>query len=532
MNKIRIFRGRYDFTALVFSWLIMGGVSTLYGQNNEVPTIPYNGSYLYKYGISPAVFNLLLSPMYQEEFTFSADWTLSEEYLKQATQVTLQMDYDPYYEFGNQLFVIVRDKNTYTYWQKKRIKKYVSRQNEKFKQLKDYSLVNGEDIRYLKESGDSSIFEFTVRSPILPWKIKHISNFAGRMYLLDGELKKLSLTSVKKFKSEGVRYDAYTASVFFKGNRDEGYLLDYYQTKGTGTKNGEPYTYAENLAITAYHHKDKQPLSTDQPFNTSEKHTVDADTFKIKLERSLPFLGNAARKAGYALPQPFGINLFNHFQKESYQLNDIILNDVNLSELVFQQGGSIADVDIGVAAGMADVWILPFLNFSVLYGRIFGNTNVRLELNDEMKALLGWLGEPADALEFNVDVGGSIGGVGMTVAGGYKNLFATVAAQYMVQTTEVSGSTVRAFVATPLIGIRMPKIVNVMVGAQYQYSDTKVDGAFSLSGSENTFSLNLEPKTWNFMIGIQRDISNHWTGAFQVGMGERKSSTLVLGYRF
>ena len=116
MNKIRIFRGRYDFIALVFSWLIMGSVSTLYGQNNEVPTIPYNGSYLYKYGISPAVFNLLLSPMYQEEFTFSADWTLSEEYLKQATQVTLQMDYDPYYEFGNQLFVIVRDKNTYTYW--------------------------------------------------------------------------------------------------------------------------------------------------------------------------------------------------------------------------------------------------------------------------------------------------------------------------------------------------------------------------------------------------------------------------------
>jgi hypothetical protein len=78
----------------------------------------------------------------------------------------------------------------------------------------------------------------------------------------------------------------------------------------------------------------------------------------------------------------------------------------------------------------------------------------------------------------------------------------------------------------------MPKIVNVMVGAQYQYTNNKVSGSFQLSGADNTFSLNLEPKTWNFMAGLQRDISNHWTGAFQIGMGNRKSSTLVIGYRF
>ena len=213
-------------------------------------------------------------------------------------------------------------------------------------------------------------------------------------------------------------------------------------------------------------------------------------------------------------------------------LNDIVLNGINLSEFFFQQGGSVADVDIGVTAGMADVWVLPFLYFSVLYGRIYGNTNVHVEFNDEIKTILGQIGESADALEFNVDVGGSIAGAGMTAAGGFKNLFVTLATQYVVQTTEVSGSTVRAFVATPLVGLRMPKFVNFMVGAQYQYSDTEVSGSFELSGSDNSFALNLEPKTWNFMMGIQRDISNHWTGSFQVGIGERKSSTLVLGYRF
>ena len=520
-------------TVSVIAFTLFWGNLASYAQGNEAQSVPYNGSYLYKYGISPKVFNLLLSPMYQEEVSFSADWTLSENMNSQHNQIDLQMDYDPYYEFGNQLFVIVRDPATYQHWSKRQIKKYVSVQNEKFKELKDFNLVNQEDIRFLKQSGDSTIFSFSLRKPILPWKIKHISSFTGRMYLQDGELRKLSLNSVKKFKSAGVRYDAYTASVFFKGNREEGYLLDYYQTNGSGTKKGESYNYSESLDIVSYQDKEKNSLthfstSVRKPGQANSK----ADTFKIKLERSLPFLGNAARKAGYALPQPWGINLFSHFQKESYQLNNIVLNGVNLSELVFQQGGSTADVDIGVTAGMADVWILPFLNFSVLHGRIYGNTNVRFELNDEIKALLGWLGEPAEAIEFNVDVGGSISGVGMTVAGGYKNLFATLATQYMVQTTEVAGSTVRAFVATPLIGLRMPKIVNIMVGAQYQYSDTEVSGSFNLSGSDNTFSLTLEPKTWNFMMGIQRDISNHWTGSFQAGFGERKSSTLVLGYRF
>ena len=495
--------------------------------------MPYNGSYLYKYGISPKVFNLLLSPMYQEEVSFSADWRLSENIKNKNNQVNLQMDYDPNYEYGNQLFVIVRDQNTYQYWSKRQIKKYVSVQNEKFKELRDFSLVNQEDIHYLKESGDSTIFSFSLRKPILPWKIKHISRFTGRMYLQDGELKKLSLNAVKKFKSSGVRYDEYTASVFFKGNREEGYLLDYYQTNGSGTKKGQPYNYSEQLDVVSYQDKEKKTITN---FSTRERQAGEvhskSDTFKIKLERSLPFLGNAARKAGYELPQPWGINLFSHFQKESYLLNNIVLNGINLSDLIFQQGGSTAQVDIGVTAGMADVWILPFLNFSVMHGRIYGNTDVRLELNDEIKALLGWLGEPADAVEFNVDVGGSISGVGMTIAGGYKNLFATLNTQYVVQTTEISGSTVRAFVATPLIGLRMPKIVNIMVGAQYQYSDTDVSGSFNLSGSDNTFSLMLQPKTWNFMMGIQRDISNHWTGSFQVGFGERKSSTLVVGYRF
>ena len=98
------------------------------------------------------------------------------------------MDYDPYYEFGNQLFVIARDKNTYSYKSKRQIKRYVSLQNEKFRQLNDTNLLNEKDILFKEQSGDSTVLEFIVRRRLLPRKIKHIGDFAGSIYLINGEL--------------------------------------------------------------------------------------------------------------------------------------------------------------------------------------------------------------------------------------------------------------------------------------------------------------------------------------------------------
>ena len=191
--------------------------------------------------------------------------------------------------------------------------------------------MNPDDIRFVGHSGDSVVFSFSLRKPILPWKIKHISGFTGLMYLQNGELKKLSLNSVKKFRSAGIRYERYTVSAFFKGNREDGYLLDYYQTNASGMKKGKRYSYSENLNILTYQDKEKNTLADFSPVvMESGQMNSKADTFKIKLERSLPFLGNSARKAGYELPLPWGFNLFSHFQKESYNLNDIVLNGINL----------------------------------------------------------------------------------------------------------------------------------------------------------------------------------------------------------
>ncbi|WP_420582745.1 hypothetical protein [Reichenbachiella sp.] len=492
---------------------------------------PYNSTYLAKYGISPKIFNLILSPMYQEEASFTADWKLRDETNNKSNDIQVQMDYDPHYAYGNQLFIIVKDEKVYERMPEKKIKGYVSRQNEKFKELQGFDLIEESDVGLIYEEGDSTVLGFNINKSRLPLKIKRYSKLQGRVFLKNGDLQRITLSS-SNFKSENIKHNEFLIELSFVGNKNTGYLLSKYLVKGKGLKKKENYTYNDLIEVISYQSKEKEPISEYPISESTLSSTGISDTFKIKLERSMPFLGNAARKAGYELPLPWGINLFNHFQTEQFGLNNIILNDINLSELVLEEANSTVDADIAVVAGMGDVWILPFLNLSVLYGRIGGSTNVILPLTEEMKDLLGWIGDPVDQINFNVDVAGSIGGFGMTAAGGYKNLFATVAGQYMIQTSEGTGTTVKALVVTPLIGLRMPRLVNFMVGAQYQYTDTDLSGSFKLDGVDNDFSLTLKPKTWNFMVGIQRDISNRFSGAFQVGIGDRKSSTLVIAYRF
>jgi hypothetical protein len=521
---------KYYLFFLLF--LVLTSLTKEAGSQEVKYDTPYNSSYLAKYGISPKIFNILLSPMYQEEVKFSANWTLNEKTAGKENQIAVQMGYDPYYAYGNQLYVVVGDPETYDYMSKGQIKKYISRHNEKFKKLKEFSLIEEGDVGFIKEIGDTTILGFKFNKSRLPRKIRYYHKFEGRIYLYKGQVSKITLTASEKFKSIGIKYHNFYAEAKFKGNQDTGLLLDSYAISGTGIKKGGNYSFSEKFDIVSYKNQENKILSDYSSNQPSEQEHQISDTLTLKLERALPFLGNAARKAGYELPLPWGVNLFSHFQNESFSLTNIVLNDVNLSELAFKDGNSIADIDIGVTAAMGDVWILPFLNFSALYGRIYGSTKVSLALNDEMKDLLGLDGKPVDQLDFNVDVGGTIAGLGITLAGGYKNFFATVATQYIVQTTESAGTTVKAFVITPLVGLRMPKIVNIMVGAQYQSMDTKIAGGFELDGENNNFSLTLVPKSWNFMVGVQRDISNHWSGAFQVGIGNRKSSTLVVGYRF
>ena len=123
-------------------------------------------------------------------------------------------------------------------------------------------------------------------------------------------------------------------------------------------------------------------------------------------KRSLPFLGDVARKAGYELPLPYGVDLFTHFQRENLEFERVVLNGNDLTDALLAPGGSSARATTNLVAARADVWLLPFLNITLAAGYVYGLTSVKLALSDEVKDLLDFAGVQADDVLFNTDITG------------------------------------------------------------------------------------------------------------------------------
>ena len=145
---------------------------------------------------------------------------------------------------------------------------------------------------------------------------------------------------------------------------------------------------------------------------------------------------------------------------------------------------------------------------------------------------MGFVDINTDRLAFNTVVTGPMYGAGLTLAGGYKSFFTTVNTMYITQFIKEANIEVEAMAITPLIGVRLPKIVNVVVGAQYQLYNSNVNGGLNLDGESLNYAVTLKTTRWNFIAGLQRDFSNHWNGTIMVGGAPRPQATAVLGYRF
>jgi len=139
----------------------------------------------------------------------------------------------------------------------------------------------------------------------------------------------------------------------------------------------------------------------------------------------LPLLGHLARDRGIELPLPFGAGLV------LYSLHrDIVINDVRVgrngtppvSVSDFASLGARAEV-FNLNAKV-DAWILPFVNIYAIVGYIHNESDTRIDVT--LPAISP--GQPDRQLQVNVptQMEGSVGGVGMTLAGGYGPYFLVV----------------------------------------------------------------------------------------------------------
>jgi len=136
----------------------------------------------------------------------------------------------------------------------------------------------------------------------------------------------------------------------------------------------------------------------------------------------LPFLGEEALKRGYELPQPFGVGLVYYKLKR-----DIVITDVRVGRNGTTPVSVPDAVDFGSNSDVdnynlkADVWLLPFLNVYAIAGRIENKSATHVEIT--LPALVPGGAERRFRTEVQTELTGSVGGVGVTLAGGVGSFF-------------------------------------------------------------------------------------------------------------
>ena len=502
------------------------GSNSFFAQNDKAQ--PPNSSYLSEYGLSVKLFNTMANPMYQEETVFSGDLNYHIVEGSSTQEYSFGFYYDPFYEYGLSLQVIIDDPSVYDLMSKKSIAKRLSKDHEKFKKMKGENVLNEDDVYLIRDNGREVVLGFQFDKEKLPGAYKYLASWGGQAFMEDGVLHRIELSLVEPDRVNGVDLQEGKYTGFFTKLKSGGYLLTKMLDYKKGSKKGVPVEITETIDVTEYPDIDTDEIASHD-FNLEEKNrTAATDTIKVKMERSLPFLGNAARKAGYELPLPFGVDVFTHFQEETLGLEEVAVNGIDLTEGL-KDGRSSANTTTNLVAVKGDVWVLPFLNFTLIGGYITGKTDVSLVLTEEMKELLGL---ESDQLNFSTTVTGPMMGAGVILAGGYKNLFATVNAMYISQYVNEANVDVNALAVTPMIGWRFPKLINIMAGAQYQIYDSNISGSIALEGESLDYDVTLRANEWNFLVGLQRDFSSHWNGSILLGGQPRPQTTITLGYRF
>jgi hypothetical protein len=295
------------------------------------------------------------------------------------------------------------------------------------------------------------------------------------------------------------------------------------------------------LAQAAISVLDEEPLDEKDP-NKSDKPAE-------PITRKLPIWGEKAREQGYDLPLPFGTGVNLVLMSQDIELRNI---KVGVGDPLFEvKGLEFSDAQSHDTATTArlDVWLLPFANVYGIFGYINGEAELDLNIgqiasNLPIPGLPPSFG-PQGSIDFNIDYNGTTYGGGITLAGGYKNFFASLDGNYTYSNIDVVDGEIKVYTISPRVGMlfnpeSVPGSLALWVGAMYmRYRQTVTDDINlqelddRLPSVEIDFELDVKnDKPWNFLFGTQWEMTKRWQATVEGGVGDRKQVVTGLSFRF
>ena len=203
--------------------------------------------------------------------------------------------------------------------------------------------------------------------------------------------------------------------------------------------------------------------------------------------------------------------------------------------------------DTAVTARL-DLWLLPFANIYGIIGYIDGETELDVNLPGITVNVPGIgpvpIVDPA-TIDFDIDYNGTTYGGGITLAGGYKNFFGSLDANYTYTDINLVNGDIKTLTISPRLGMLVdpPGIKGSFafwIGAMYMdYKQTVTDSVnlneldSSLPAVDLDFEIDIKNEEhWNFLMGGQWEITKRWQITAEGGVGNRRQIVLGSSFRF
>jgi hypothetical protein len=263
--------------------------------------------------------------------------------------------------------------------------------------------------------------------------------------------------------------------------------------------------------------------------------------------RKLPLWGEQARQRGFELPLPFGIGFNYTYMDQGIRIRNLKVGvgnpNIEVEGLDFNDARSH---DSAVTARL-DMWLLPFVNLYGLFGSITGQAEFDLDVSQITGGVPGLppIIEPNKTIGLNFDYNGFTFGGGMTLAGGYENIFASLDMNYTYSTVDVVDGRIDTVTVAPRLGLLVdpPDIQGsfaLWIGAMYMHYKQTVADDISLQELdprlppvELAFKLDIENDSpWNFLFGGQWEVTKRLQIMAEGGAGGRGQVVTGIFYRF
>lgn len=290
---------------------------------------------------------------------------------------------------------------------------------------------------------------------------------------------------------------------------------------------------------------------------------VKATTKPAASHSVLPFLGDEARKRGYDLPEPFGVNINYMNIRQNINVDSINFNGLSL-------GGHSLDNAFKIKVGNTressktetlklDAWLLPFMNIYGLVGYTDGHSISQIGVGIKGARKYHY---PANLqnLDFKLDFKGTTYGIGTTLVGGVGNWFTAVDANYTQTQFDILDGSIDAFTVSPRVGYRFatPGVdtlhlpsgkLNVWVGSMYQDVQQEFKGSLNdlsmpsatlqrmvdLANKDGNGRFDVKQhlqSPWNVLVGAQYELTRNFNITSEIGFAERNSFFVAGEYRF